>query len=126
MLLWITSDRAIPRSLRMMQGFGVHTFRLVNARGVSVFCKFHWKPLLGTHSLVWDEAVKIAGADADFHRRDLLVGFCSTANSEIPRKNIVADLFLDQENAHDFCRNSRYFSVNRKLSKIGRLSSRIL
>ncbi len=71
MLLWVMSDRGIPRSLRMMQGFGVHTFRLVNAKGVSVFCKFHWKPLLGTHSLVWDEAVKIAGADADFHRRDL-------------------------------------------------------
>jgi catalase len=71
MLLWIMSDRAIPRSLRMMQGFGVHTFRLVNEAGDSVFCKFHWKPALGTHSLVWDEAVKIAGADADFHRRDL-------------------------------------------------------
>ena len=70
-LLWAMSDRAIPRSLRMMQGFGVHTFRLVNDKGASVFCKFHWKPLLGTHSLVWDEAVKIAGADADFHRRDL-------------------------------------------------------
>jgi catalase len=71
MLLWAMSDRAIPRSLRMMQGFGVHTFRLVNDQGDSVFCKFHWKPILGTHSLVWDEAVKIAGADADFHRRDL-------------------------------------------------------
>jgi catalase len=71
MLLWIMSDRAIPRSLRMMQGFGVHTFRLVNADGESVFCKFHWKPILGTHSLVWDEAVKISGCDPDFHRRDL-------------------------------------------------------
>jgi catalase len=71
MLLWIMSDRAIPRSLRMMQGFGVHTFRLVNAKGESVFCKFHWQPILGTHSLVWDEAVKIAGCDPDFHRRDL-------------------------------------------------------
>ncbi len=71
MLLWHMSDRAIPRSYRMMQGFGVHTFRLVNAEGVSVFCKFHWTPLAGTHSLVWDEAVKIAGADPDFHRRDL-------------------------------------------------------
>ncbi len=70
-LMWVMSDRGIPRSLRMMQGFGVHTFRLVNAEGVSHFVKFHWKPLLGTHSLVWDEAVKIAGADADFHRRDL-------------------------------------------------------
>jgi catalase len=71
MLLWQMSDRAIPRSYRMMQGFGVHTFRLVNAQGESVFCKFHWTPLAGTHSLAWDEAVKIAGADADFHRRDL-------------------------------------------------------
>jgi catalase len=71
MLLWVMSDRAIPRSYRMMQGFGVHTFRLVNDKGQSVFCKFHWKPLLGTHSLVWDEAVKIMGADPDFHRRDL-------------------------------------------------------
>jgi catalase len=71
MLLWIMSDRAIPRSYRMMQGFGVHTFRLVNAKGASTFCKFHWRPRLGTHSLVWDEAVKIMGADPDFHRRDL-------------------------------------------------------
>jgi catalase len=71
MLMWIMSDRAIPRSYRMMQGFGVHTFRLLNEQGKSRFCKFHWKPLLGTHSLVWDEAVKIMGADPDFHRRDL-------------------------------------------------------
>jgi catalase len=71
MLMWVMSDRGIPRSLRMMQGFGVHTFRLINEAGESVFCKFHWKPLLGTHSLVWDEAVKIAGCDPDFHRRDL-------------------------------------------------------
>ncbi|WPU57627.1 catalase [Stenotrophomonas acidaminiphila] len=71
MLMWQMSDRAIPRSYRTMQGFGVHTFRLVNARGESVFCKFHWTPLLGTHSLVWDEAVKISGADPDYHRRDL-------------------------------------------------------
>ncbi len=71
MLMWTMSDRAIPRSYRMMQGFGVHTFRLVNGAGKSVFCKFHWKPLLGTHSLVWDEAVKLMGADPDFHRRDL-------------------------------------------------------
>lgn len=71
MMMWIMSDRAIPRSLRMMQGFGVHTFRLVNAQGASVFCKFHWNPIAGTHALAWDEAVKIAGADGDFHRRDL-------------------------------------------------------
>jgi len=71
MLMWVMSDRGIPRSYRMMQGFGVHTFRMVNAGGASVFVKFHWRPILGTHSLVWDEAVKIAGADSDFHRRDL-------------------------------------------------------
>ncbi len=71
MLLWTMSDRAIPRSYRTMQGFGVHTFRLVNAQGESRFVKFHWTPLAGTHSLVWDEAVRISGADPDFHRRDL-------------------------------------------------------
>jgi catalase len=71
MLMWAMSDRAIPRSYRMMQGFGVHTFRLVNADDKSIFCKFHWTPVAGTHSLVWDEAVKISGADPDFHRRDL-------------------------------------------------------
>ncbi|MDQ3069687.1 MAG: catalase [Acidobacteriota bacterium] len=71
MLMWAMSDRAIPRSYRTMQGFGVHTFRLVNAAGASRFVKFHWTPTAGTHSLVWDEAVKISGADADFHRRDL-------------------------------------------------------
>ena len=71
MLMWAMSDRAIPRSYRTMQGFGVHTYRLVNARGKSHFVKFHWTPRAGTHSLVWDEAVKISGADSDFHRRDL-------------------------------------------------------
>ncbi|HLA71506.1 MAG TPA: catalase [Steroidobacteraceae bacterium] len=71
MQMWVMSDRAIPRSYRMMQGFGVHTFRMVNERGASVFVKFHWNPVAGTHSLVWDEAVKISGADPDFHRRDL-------------------------------------------------------
>ena len=71
MLMWAMSDRAIPRSLRMMEGFGVHTFRFINARGESHFVKFHWKPKLGVHGLVWDEAQKIAGKDADFHRRDL-------------------------------------------------------
>ena len=71
MLMWVMSDRAIPRSFRMMQGFGVHTFRLVNQKNDSLFCKFHWKPMFGTHSLTWDEAVKISGADPDFHRRDL-------------------------------------------------------
>ncbi|MEO6270341.1 MAG: catalase, partial [Lautropia sp.] len=70
-LMWVMSDRGIPRSYRMMQGFGVHTFRFVNAQGQSQFVKFHWEPKAGTHSLVWDEAVKISGADADFHRRDL-------------------------------------------------------
>lgn len=71
MLMWVMSDRAIPRSYATMQGFGVHTFRLVNAEGESHFVKFHWTPAAGTHSLVWDEAVKISGADPDYHRRDL-------------------------------------------------------
>jgi catalase len=70
-LLWAMSDRGIPRSYRMMQGFGVHTFRFVNEAGEASLVKFHWKPLLGTHSLVWEEAVKISGCDPDFHRRDL-------------------------------------------------------
>ncbi len=71
MLMWVMSDRAIPRSLAMMEGFGVHTFRLVNAEGVARFVKFHWKPIKGVKSLVWDEAQKISGKDPDFHRRDL-------------------------------------------------------
>lgn len=71
MIMWIMSDRAIPRSLRMMEGFGVHTFRLINDKGVSHFVKFHWKPLLGIHSVAWDEAQNISGKDSDFHRRDL-------------------------------------------------------
>lgn len=71
MIMWAMSDRAIPRNLRMMEGFGVHTFRFVNAAGGGKFVKFHWKPVLGMESLIWDEAVKIAGADPDFHRRDL-------------------------------------------------------
>jgi catalase len=70
-IMWAMSDRAIPRSLRMMEGFGVHTFRLVNENNESVFVKFHWKPVLGVHSVVWDEAQKISGKDSDFHRRDL-------------------------------------------------------
>ncbi|MFC9266341.1 catalase [Streptomyces zhihengii] len=69
--LWNMSDRGIPRSYRMMEGFGVHTFRLVNAEGVTTLVKFHWKPKLGVHSLVWEEAQIIAGVDPDFHRRDL-------------------------------------------------------
>ncbi|SDR79443.1 catalase [Gillisia sp. Hel1_33_143] len=69
--IWAMSDRAIPRSLRMMEGFGIHTFRLINKEGKSHFVKFHWKPLLGVKSVTWDEAVKLHGADSDFHRRDL-------------------------------------------------------
>lgn len=70
-IMWLMSDRALPRSYRMMDGFGVHTFRLVNANGTGTFVKFHWKPKLGVHSLVWDEAQQIAGKDPDFNRRDL-------------------------------------------------------
>ena len=71
MIMWVMSDRALPRSYRMMEGFGVHTFRFVNAEGVSSFVKFHWKPLLGVHAVAWDEAQNISGKDPDFHRRDL-------------------------------------------------------
>ncbi|MDP9073029.1 MAG: catalase [Actinomycetota bacterium] len=71
MLMWIMSDRAIPRSYRTMEGFGVHTFRLVNARGKTTLVKFHWKPVAGLASLVWEEAQKLGGIDPDFHRRDL-------------------------------------------------------
>ncbi|WP_343697899.1 catalase [Flavobacterium sp.] len=71
MIMWVMSDRAIPRSYRMMEGFGVHTFRLVNAQEESVFVKFHWKPKLGTHAVAWDEAQKISGKNPDFHRQDL-------------------------------------------------------
>lgn len=71
MIMWAMSDRAIPRSLRMMEGFGVHTFRFINSKNESHFVKFHWKPLQGTHSVVWDEAQKISGKNSDFHRQDL-------------------------------------------------------
>ncbi len=71
MIMWAMSDRGLPRSLRMMEGFGIHTFRLINAQGRSVFVKFHWKPLLGVHSVAWDEAQIISGKNSDFHRQDL-------------------------------------------------------
>ncbi|MGH2623561.1 MAG: catalase, partial [Sphingobacterium sp.] len=70
-IMWLMSDRAIPRSLRMMEGFGVHTFKFINAKGKGTFVKFHWKPRLGVHSVAWNEAQKISGFDTDFHRRDL-------------------------------------------------------
>ena len=94
MMLWLMSDRAIPRSYRMMQGFGVHTFRLVNADGDSSFVKFHWRPIAGTHSLDWDEAVKIAGADADFHRRDLWEAIESGA---YPEYELGMQIFTEKE-----------------------------
>ena len=94
MLMWVMSDRAIPRSLRMMQGFGVHTFRLVTAEGASQFVKFHWKPKLGTHSLVWDEAVKLQGADADFHRRDL---WEAIESGEYPEWELGLQLFSEEQ-----------------------------
>lgn len=71
MIMWAMSDRTIPRSLRMIEGFGVHTYRMINAKGESQFIKFHWRPTIGAASVIWDEAVKINGADPDFHRRDL-------------------------------------------------------
>jgi catalase len=71
MIMWVMSDRALPRSFRMMEGFGVHSFRFINEHGQARLVKFHWKPLLGVHSVLWDEAQKISGQDPDFHRRDL-------------------------------------------------------
>ena len=82
MIMWVMSDRAIPRSFRMMEGFGIHTFRLVDARGVARFVKFHWKPKLGVHSVLWDEALKISGKDPDFHRRDLWEAIAAGAYPE--------------------------------------------
>lgn len=94
MLMWQMSDRAIPRSYRTMQGFGVHSFRLVNEQGNAVFCKFHWTPLAGTHSLVWDEAVKISGADPDFHRRDLWEAIEAGA---FPEWELGLQIFTEEE-----------------------------
>ena len=94
MLMWAMSDRAIPRSLRMMQGFGVHTFRLINDEGKSHFVKFHWKPALGTHSLVWDEAAKLQGADSDFHRRDL---WDAIEAGEYPAWELGLQIFTEEQ-----------------------------
>ena len=94
MLMWVMSDRAIPRSYRMMQGFGVHTFRFVNEAGESRFVKFHWNPVAGTHSLAWDEAVKISGADSDFHRRDL---WEAIEAGEYPEWELAIQLFTEEE-----------------------------
>ena len=93
-LMWVMSDRGIPRSYRMMQGFGVHTFRLVNAGGASHFVKFHRKPMLGTHSLVWDEATKIQGADSDFHRRDL---WDAIEAGEFPEWELGFQIFTEEQ-----------------------------
>ena len=93
-LMWVMSDRALPRSLRMMQGFGVHTFRLINARGTSRFVKFHWRPLAGTCSLDWDEAVKISGADSDFHRRDL---WESIESGVYPEYELGLQIFTEEQ-----------------------------
>ena len=94
MLMWVMSDRAIPRSYRMMQGFGVHTFRLINAQGKSAFVKFHWNPILGTHSVVWDEAVRISGADPDFHRRDL---WEAIEGGAYPEYELALQIFTEQQ-----------------------------
>ena len=92
MVMWTMSDRAIPRSFRFMEGFGVHTFRFVNAAGRSTFVKFHWKPKLGMQSVVWNEAVKINGADPDFHRRDL---WDAIQSGDFPEWELGVQLFDD-------------------------------
>jgi catalase len=94
MLMWVKSDRGIPRSYRMMQGFGVHTFRFVNEAGEASLVKFHWTPLLGTHSLVWDEAVKISGCDPDFHRRDL---WDAIESGEYPEWELGVQVFSEAD-----------------------------
>ena len=98
MIMWVMSDRAIPRSFRFMEGFGVHTFRLVNAKGKSTFVKFHWKPKLGMQSVLWNEAVKINGADPDFHRRDL---WTAIQTGNFPEWELQFQLF-DQAFADSF------------------------
>jgi catalase len=94
MVMWIMSDRTIPRSLRMIEGFGVHSFRLINDAGESTFVKFHWRPKLGLQSTIWDEAVKIAGADPDFHRRDM---FEAVAAGNFPEWEFAVQLFTQEE-----------------------------
>ncbi len=92
MLMWVMSDRGIPRSLRMIEGFGIHTFRLVNAQGKSTYVKFHWRPKLGAQSVLWDEAVKINGADPDFHRRDM---WNAIEQKNFPEWELSVQLFDD-------------------------------
>lgn len=92
MVMWTMSDRGIPRSFRFMEGFGVHTFRFVNAEGKSHFVKFHWKPKQGLQSVLWDEAVKINGADPDFHRRDL---WAAIQNGDFPEWELGVQVFDD-------------------------------
>jgi catalase len=94
MIMWAMSDRTIPRSLRMIEGFGVHSFRLLDARGDSTFVKFHWRPKLGLQSTLWDEAVKLAGADPDFHRRDL---FEAIENGDFPEWELAVQLFTQEQ-----------------------------
>ncbi|MDO8906775.1 catalase [Hydrogenophaga sp.] len=94
MVMWIMSDRTLPRSLRMIEGFGVHSFRLINAAGDSTFVKFHWRPKLGMQSTVWDETVKIAGADPDFHRREL---FDVLGAGEVAEWEFAVQLFTQAE-----------------------------
>jgi catalase len=98
MIMWVMSDRAIPRSYRMMEGFGVHTFRFVNEKGASRFVKFHWKPLLGVHSVLWDEAQKISGLDPDFHRRDL---WDAIENGDFPEWELGVQL-VEEKDEHSF------------------------
>ena len=93
-LMWVMSDRGIPRSLVMMEGFGVHTFRLVNAKGKSRFVKFHWKPVKGVYSLVWDEAQKLAGKDPDFNRRDL---FDSIERGDYPQWELGVQIVEEED-----------------------------
>jgi catalase len=98
MIMWVMSDRAIPRSYRMMEGFGVHTFRFINEKGKARFVKFHWKPLLGLHAVVWDEAQKISGKDPDFHRRDL---WEAIENGDYPEWELGVQI-VEEKDEHSF------------------------
>ncbi|MHB1677509.1 MAG: catalase [Sulfuriferula sp.] len=94
MVMWIMSDRALPRSLAMMEGFGIHSFRLINNEGRSTFVKFHWRPKFGLQSTIWDETMKITGADPDFHRRDF---FDAIEAGQYPEWELAVQLFTEEE-----------------------------
>ena len=123
MIMWVMSDRAIPRSFRMMEGFGVHTFRFINEAGKARFVKFHWKPVLGLHSVVWDEAQKISGKDPDFHRRDL---WEAIENGDFPEWEFGVQIVeeKDEHKLHLTARPPRLFRRECSSPRIGKDDNR--